>query len=790
MTENLLWGNLGQLCLVAVFVFSLFAFIAYAFTWRDKKSKVGDILFSVSAVATLLAFICLFVILKDHLYEYKYAYEHSNNAMSPKFLLSAIWEGQEGSFLLWMSWNSLIGLILLRHRSVLKNGIMMVLSIFQFFLSTMLVGWIFGDFALGSTPFILFKDAFPNLPFIANNPDTYLQFLRDGTGLNPLLQNYWMVIHPPVLFLGFASSIVPFAFAISGMLHGQYTLWNNLAMPWATFAAGILGLGILMGGAWAYESLSFGGYWAWDPVENASLVPWLTLVAGLHTMIIYRATGRSMRLNILFFILSFILVLYSTYLTRSGVLGETSVHAFTDLGMNEQLILLFSFFGLAAVIMYIRHYRRIPHIASEEAIYSREFWMFISALLLALSALHITFFTSVPVWNKLFGLNIAPPINVVAFYNKFHIWISILLLILSAGTLYLHFKNTNSHKFWRSLIVPATISVLLSLIICLAQKISEFPFILMTLAASFGIVANLYYLAKYNKWQVRKGAAAFTHWGFAILLLGVLISSYNKTVISKNTAGIDLNMGAETEEENLRENAVNLLLLRQVPSQMNEYLLTYIKDSLATPNHYYEILFEKFDADMKLKEKFTLQPNVQFNPQMGGIISNPDTRHYLTKDVYTYITKAVDKSEKKDSMDTHREEMAVGDTMYFSNGMSVLQDMYRVAEPHLGLKARLAIYTLSGDSFTSQPAYYLQGDSTVAHAADTVADLDLYVEIQKVMVSENKLQIEFRQPSIKSDFVVIKSILFPYVNLVWLGSILMTLGFALSTIKRIRKSRA
>ncbi len=786
MKEELFLGNLGQLCLVAVFVFSLFAFIAYAFQIREERRSVGDILFGVSALGSMVAFVCLFLIIKNHLYEYKYAYEHSNNAMSPKFLLASIWEGQEGSFLLWMTWNSIIGLILLRHRTKLKNGIMMVISIFQFFLSTMVIGWIIGDFALGSTPFILFKDAFPNIPLIVSNPDTYLQFLTDGTGLNPLLQNYWMVIHPPVLFLGFAATIVPFAFAISGMIHGEYKLWNNNALPWTAFAAGILGLGILMGGAWAYESLSFGGYWAWDPVENASLVPWLTLVAGLHTMIIYKATGRSMRLNILFFILSFTLVLYSTYLTRSGVLGETSVHAFTDLGMNEQLIILFGFFFISSLVLYFRYYKSIPFIAQEEAINSREFWMFIGSLILALSAMHITFFTSVPVWNKLFGLNIAPPLNVIAFYNKFQIWISVLLLILSTGTLYLHFKNTNKEKFWRSLIIPASLSLILCIIICLAQKITQFPFILMAFATSFAIVGNLYYLAKYNKWQAKKGAAAFTHWGFGILLLGVLISSYNKTVISKNTAGIDLNMGAETEQENMRENAENLLLLRQVPSQMNEYLLTYLKDSLAKPNHYYDIQFEKFDEDMKIKEKFVLQPNVQFNPQMGGIISNPDTRHYWTKDVYTYITKAVDKSEKIDSFDTSVEEMALGDTSYFSNGMAVLHKMNRVTEPYLGLEAGLTIYTMTGDSFFVYPTYFLN-DNTVIHPTDTVKDLELYVEIEKIAVEENKLNIKFSQPSIKSDFVVIKSILFPYVNLVWLGSILMTLGFGLSMRKRRKK---
>ncbi|MFN5986782.1 MAG: cytochrome c biogenesis protein CcsA, partial [Chitinophagaceae bacterium] len=131
-----------------------------------------------------------------------------------------------------------------------------------------------------------------------SRPD-YLQFIKDGTGLNTTLQNYWMVIHPPVLFLGFASTTVPFAFAVAGLFKKDNG-WMNHVLSWANFSAGILGLGIMMGAAWAYESLNFGGYWAWDPVENASLVPWLVLVAGIHTTMIFRKTGSSVKASYLF----------------------------------------------------------------------------------------------------------------------------------------------------------------------------------------------------------------------------------------------------------------------------------------------------------------------------------------------------------------------------------------------------------------------------------------------------------------------------------------------------------
>src|SRR5205085_5528954 len=188
-------------------------------------------------------------------------------------------------------------------------------------------------------PFLLLRElgmldnapAFKDLETGALRQD-YLTMIKDGSGLNQLLQNYWMVIHPPILFLGFASTIVPFAYSIAGLWKKDFGGWTKGAMPWSLFSGGILGLGIMMGAAWAYESLSFGGFWAWDPVENASLVPWMTLVGGLHVMLIYKSRGRALLSVFILLILTFFFILYSTFLTRSGILGNSSVHAFTDLG--------------------------------------------------------------------------------------------------------------------------------------------------------------------------------------------------------------------------------------------------------------------------------------------------------------------------------------------------------------------------------------------------------------------------------------------------------------------------
>src|SRR3954468_16044564 len=356
--EQLWPGQLGHIFILVSFVASILATIAYFKSANAKREdeasgwrQFGRICFALDVFSVLSVFLLIFYIVAAHRFEYFYAWNHSERSLSVKYLLSCIWEGQEGSFLLWTMWHGVLGLILIKTSKKWEAPVMTVLSFAQACLATMIIGlYLFGA-KVGSNPFLLVRElgmldnapAFMDMESGALRPD-YLSMIKDGTGLNQLLQNYWMVIHPPILFLGFASTIVPFAFAIAGLWKKDFGGWTKFALPWSLFSAAVLGTGIMLGALWAYESLTFGGYWAWDPVENASLVPWLVMVAGLHTNLIYRHSGYSLKSTYIFYILSFILILYSTFLTRSGILGDTSVHAFTGEGMNQQLLIFLSLF--------------------------------------------------------------------------------------------------------------------------------------------------------------------------------------------------------------------------------------------------------------------------------------------------------------------------------------------------------------------------------------------------------------------------------------------------------------
>jgi cytochrome c-type biogenesis protein CcmF len=243
----------------------------------------------------------------------------------------------------------------------------------------------------------------------------------DGQGLNPLLQNPWMVIHPPVMFIGYASLGIPFAFAIAALWMQRYDEWTKVSMPWVLLSLGSLGTAIMLGGYWAYETLGWGGYWGWDPVENASLVPWLATLALTHGMLLQRGRGRFRRLNLVLAIASFLLVVYATFLTRSGVLADFSVHSFVDLGITGMLVFNMGFFLLMSVGLLLYRWREIPAEVGDEPFISRTIFFVVGILLTILIGVVVLFGTSAPLISRLWG---APAQVGPDFYNRITAWAS------------------------------------------------------------------------------------------------------------------------------------------------------------------------------------------------------------------------------------------------------------------------------------------------------------------------------------------------------------------------------
>jgi len=790
--EHLLPGQFGYLFVIFFLVASSCSSIAYFFSFFSnddilKKSwlKLGRIFYCVHVIAIAGILLVLYYCIFNHLFEYQYVWQHSSTKMPIYYLLACFWEGQEGSFLLWAVWHSVLGTILLFKAREWESGTMAIFCTIQFFLATMILGIDILGVHIGSSPFLLLRDYMGEAP-IFKMPN-YLSMIEDGNGLNPLLQNYWMVIHPPILFLGFASTTIPFCFVIAALLKKNYTTWIKPVFPWMLFSGSILGTGILMGGAWAYEALTFGGFWAWDPVENASLVPWITLIAGLHTLLVYKSTGYSLRITFVLIAVTFVLVLYSTFLTRSGILGDSSVHSFTDLGMSGQLLIYLLTYLILFIVLIIYNWKSIPEIKKEENTYSREFWMFVGALILSVSAFQIGFDTSREVINKVLGTKLAPPVDVIGHYNRFQIWVAILIALLTASIQYLKYKNTDRYQFLKKLLFPFVISVILSFGFVWFWHIFKWQNIVLLFACIFTITANIYYILNTLKRNMRLSGASVAHIGFGLIMLGILVSAGTKRVISNNS-----DFSVEDRGGDKNNVGDNVLLFKGSKVRMDEYTLTYLGDSLASPNTYYKILYEKHDsAKNKLVESFVLKPNAQINPKMG-LIANPDTRHYLTKDIYNHITsvpdRTVDDIIDPEKMDTIL--IAVGDTAQtkwgkiFFDGInpSPQHIYYQYKDGDIAIGAKIVV--LSGDTnktYVAEPIYYIR-ENKVNYIPSVISDLGLNYTVTEIIPDRKLIKIAIHKTA--PDYVTLKAIVFPYINLLWIGCFVMVIGFVISLWRR------
>lgn len=798
--ERLFPGQAGNVFVILAFVSALFSAIAYFNASKEISSasswkKLARLSFRIHSLAVLGIVATLFYMLRYHLFEYEYVWHHSNTEMRMRYILSCFWEGQEGSFLLWSFWHVVIGNILIRTAKDWEAPVMATVAAVQMFLASMLLGVYIFEYKIGSNPFtVLLREHpdFGNIPLFQN--PNYLAKL-DGRGLNPLLQNYWMTIHPPTLFLGFALTLVPFAYAIAGLWNKKFDEWQKPALPWTFVGIAILGTGILMGGAWAYEALSFGGFWAWDPVENSSLVPWLTLVGSAHVMLIHKHKGQSLFTAFFLTLITFILILYSTFLTRSGILGETSVHAFTDLGMSGQLLLyLFFFMGLAIVLLIVnrKHFQKTNE---EEAVWSREFWMFLGALVLLISSFHIMFNTSMPVWNKLFNLKMAPPANAIGFYNSWQIPFAIIISLLIATGQFLKYKDTDIKTVVKKLIIPFIGSILLCAIVAIAMRLDQFFYVLLLWSSVFCVWANAHYWLIVLSGKIKNAGASIAHIGFGLILTGALISTSKKEFISVNNSGKDI----ETLDKQLT-NSKNILLQVGDTLRMGDYFVTYKGKLKQGVNIYFEIEYYKKQPDGKLKYDFTLKPVVQTNPRMGNV-AEPDTRHFLHKDIYTHVTYAdletlEEKKQEGNEYGTSKSfTIAVGDTISSSNSLIILEGFntnvdkkkYGISDSSLAVEAMLKLMDVDKKTYSARPIYVIDHNRIEPIEAE-VPELGVKINFWKITPETGKIDISLAERRTnKPDFIVMEAIIFPYINILWTGCIVMVIGTFIAILQRAKR---
>jgi cytochrome c-type biogenesis protein CcmF len=443
----------GSVALIAALAFAAYGVIAGTVGGKLRSVRVvrsAERATLAFFVMILVAVVVLEMLILGNNFHNAYVAAHSNKDLSTYYKVAALWAGQEGSLLFWTFLLSIYsGLaVLMNHR---KNRQLMpyVVAI------TMAVGAFF-----------------TSLVFFVANPFTELTLASstgvqpftpiDGNGMTPSLQYHSMVIHPPMLYLGYVGFVVPFAFAMSALITRQLgDNWIRVTRRWTMVPWMLLGAGILLGAHWAYHVLGWGGYWGWDPVENASLLPWLAATAFLHSVMIQEKRGMLKVWNIVLIITTFFLCIFGTFLTRSGIVS--SVHAFAQSNIGPffavflAIIVFFSLTLLFLRLDYLKSENKLDSVVSRESGFLFNNWILLAAVFAVLWG---TIFPIISKAVQNVAVSVGPP-----FFNKTTIPIGLLLLFLTGVGPVLAWRKTSFQSLRQNFTVPLALALVAGIVL-------------------------------------------------------------------------------------------------------------------------------------------------------------------------------------------------------------------------------------------------------------------------------------------------------------------------------------
>ncbi len=600
-----LWMVVGQLLLAAGLVTALAGAatalivilggrVAIAWTRAMAWASFG---LALAASALLLALILA------QRYDFAYVYQYTSQDLAPAYRVSAFWAGQPGSFLLWLLLASIFTVAQVRRARQLEPYVLFFLLLVQAGLALLMLvdvpagGSVLADlFTVGSGPFRLLGVA-----------------AQDGAGLNPLLQNPWMVAHPPVLFLGYAGLAVPCAYALAALWRRDYDAWIRPALPAALLGWLFLGLGIYLGAYWSYETLGWGGYWGWDPVENSSALPWFTATALVHGLVAQRYRQRLRHASFPLAVGTFLLILLATYLTRSGVLSQFSSHAFAEGSLHPWMVgLQLAALG-GSLFLIISRWSDIPGnpaagVSTEEVArprggrswLSRDLAMVVTILILLLLAAVILLGTLSPVLTRLVG----PPAPVdPSFYPLFTgPLLAVLLVVLTLCPL-LGWERSDWRDLVRILGAAAGLAAA-ALVLGVVLGVRSPAAMLLIFLGVHALAVNAVVLVRLLRAGPLRLGGYLAHVGLGLLVVGIVASSM---------------YGSD-----------ELLQLEQGrPQEAMGYQVRFVGWQ-ESPGEWPALRLELTRGD----ETLISLPGLFADPQDRSTIATPDVRRYLTHDLY------------------------------------------------------------------------------------------------------------------------------------------------------------
>ncbi len=725
--------NFGLLTIIVAFMTSLISgYFYYSAARGDVNSfRIGRLIYKITlAIITFSSIYFLYLIL-THSFQYDYIYRYSSRSLPFFYLISSFWAGQEGSFLLWTLFISIMGFLYLRSSSNLEPWSMLFILVVQaFFLFLM-----------------IHKSPFELLPILP----------PDGAGLNPLLQDPWMVIHPPILFLGYAAITIPFALAMAALIRKDFNGWIQQALAWSLFSSITLGAGIIIGGFWAYEVLGWGGYWGWDPVENSSLIPWLTILALFHGLIVQKFKNALPKFNLVLAVLTFVLVIYATFLTRSGMLADFSVHSFQNNGQNIYLISFMVGVLLLSAFFFFKNYSLIRNTKIDMFSLIRESGLLWGIIALCLSALIVFIGTSWPIITRLFASS-SSSVD-ISVYNKLNFPIAIVIALLIAITPYLIWGKLDIALLIKRLINSGVLTII-SVIIGLIFGVKQFSLMFFIMAASFAFWTNIFTIIDRAKISWLDIGGPLSHVGVGLLFLGIIVS------------------GNYDEHKRVQ-------LQPNDPVELFGYKLKYI-GATENPNGKTQI---NIDVE-KNGNVFHSHPKLYFSKYNNAWMREPDIKILLLNDLYISVLER----KQNDEAMSNKLVLTKGETKKFSDyEIEFLgfdfgnHQMATTVSIGANLKVRYSdnIYVLKPEMIYENnkkftPIVYMPSQSEEKRS----------VIISNIDADKKMVELTFGGTSLNDEDVperiVVEVSTKPFMNFVWAGSILLTLGTIIAFSRRMK----
>jgi len=775
-------GLPGDLAIVLAFGMALLSGAAFLITAFGKKNLFD---FGVKAFYLQIAFVTLAVaylyyLFFSHDFSVAYVYGYSSSDLPFFYLLSAFWGGQEGTYLLWLFFSSIFGLILVWKGGRYRVMGMVVYTFVNLFLVIML---------MTLSPFAPMKFA-----------------ASEGAGLNPLLQDPWMVIHPPIMFIAYAMAGVPFALAIAAMIKRDYSEWLAKSIPYVVMTSLALAIANVLGGYWAYKTLGWGGYWAWDPVENTSLIPWLVSLGTIHGMLIEKRIGAMRRSNLLLAIFTFLLVAYGTFLTRSGVMADFSVHSFVDLGANAVLISFVAIYLIGALAVFFTANRgEIIGKPMNYNILSRDFILFAGMLLLFAFGIIVLFWSSLPFLTKYFSST--PSAAEPSTYNTFAFPLAIIFsLFLTLGP---YVKDAASDKQadlkirtaigliiglvvggvlfltglmnltvaitaliylfvltiyiksgdWFKKIIMALAIGILGIVIAVLVGVTNIAYLFFIGAASTAAAAQVIVLKNYWPDRVWHVGGHLTHFGYGLMILGILASSAFSS-------------------------SKQLTIPRGQAKEAYGYDITYRGMRGDIMNHNNEILLLLQKGD----KTFEAHPQYFYTRRMDGIMKRPFIEKRWMSDLYFSPQEIQETGGGHGLMLTKGETKTVGDSISIT--FKSFEIGSHASQGAMSVGAKLEVeYNGKVDTVTPvmvSDASGLAGGMTsepvrLADGLDYEISLDhIYADNGMASFSIPGL-IEAGAP----DRLIMDVSKKPLINLLWIGAIVVFAGIFISFRRRL-----